>query len=134
MTSQALPITLRSADDVTPEVLTSLLRRNDPDAAVTDVTVRRTWQGTTSHLHLDVAYADPRTRLPRHLFLKTQLSTVHDLPEAVDVSLSEGGGGTVLLDDETRFYRDLRPDLDVETMTTYFAEHLDGPSQFVILG
>jgi hypothetical protein len=59
---------------------------------------------------------------------------VHDLPEAVDVSLSEGGGGTVLLDDETGFYRDLRPDINVETMTTYFAEHLDGPSQFLILG
>lgn len=62
------------------------------------------------------------------------MSTVHDLPDAVDASLSEGGGGTVLLDDETKFYRDLRPDLDVETMTTYFAQHLDGPSQFHILG
>jgi hypothetical protein len=59
MTSQALPVTLRSADDVTPEVLTSLLRRHDPDVAVTSVTVRHTWQGTTSHLHLDVDYADP---------------------------------------------------------------------------
>jgi hypothetical protein len=67
------------------------------------------------------------------LFVKTQLGTVHDLPEEVDVSLSEGGGGTVLLDDETRFYRDLRDGLDLETITAYFAEHLDGPSQFVIL-
>ncbi|MBZ4518340.1 hypothetical protein GBQ21_25465, partial [Mycobacterium avium subsp. hominissuis] len=63
---------------------------------VTAVTVRHTWQGTTSHVHLDVDYAEPDTQLPRHLFLKSQLSTVHDLPEAVDVSLSEGGGGTVL--------------------------------------
>ena len=79
-------------------------------------------------------YADPDTRLPQRLFIKTQLGTVHDLPEAFDASLSEGGGGTVLYDDETRFYRDLRTNLDVETMTTYFAEHLDGPSQFLILG
>jgi hypothetical protein len=134
MTGQALQVTLQSADDVTPEVLTSLLRRHDPGVAVTGVTVGHTWQGTTSHLHLDVNYADPDTRLPQRLFAKTQLGTVHDLPEAFDESLSEGGGGTVLYDDETRFYRDLRPDLDVETMTTYFADHLDGPSQFLILG
>ncbi|MCA4761204.1 ecdysteroid 22-kinase family protein [Mycobacterium sp. SMC-2] len=134
MTGQALRVMLQSADDVTPDVLTSLLRRHDPDVAVTGVTVGHTWQGTTSHLHFDVTYADPNTRLPQRLFVKTQLSTVHELPEAFDESLSEGGGGTVLYDDETRFYRDLRPDLDVETMTTYFAEHLDGPSQFLIIG
>jgi hypothetical protein len=131
--STALPVTLRSAADLTPEILTTLLRRHDPEVTVTSATLSRTWQGTTSHLHLDVDYADPTTTLPRHLFVKTQLGTVHDLPEAVDVSLSEGGGGTVLLDDETRFYRDLRADLNVETMTTYFAEHLDGPSQFLIV-
>ncbi|MBB5160527.1 phosphotransferase [Mycobacterium sp. AZCC_0083] len=129
----ALPVTLRSADDLTPEILTTLLRRYDPAVTVTGVTLNKTWQGTTSHLHLDVDYADADTTLPHRLFVKTQLGTVHDLPEAVDVSLSEGGGGTVLLDDETRFYRDLRADLDVETMTTYFAEHLDGPSQFLIV-
>ena len=131
--SAALPITLRSAEDLTPEILTGLLRRTDPSVTVASATLTRTWQGTTSHLHLDVDYADAGTSLPRHLFVKTQLSTVHDLPDAVDVSLSQGGGGTVLLDDETRFYRDLRADLDVETITTYFAEHLDGPSQFLIL-
>jgi hypothetical protein len=100
---------------------------------VTEIRVRSTWQGTTSHLHVDVDYAEPDNDLPRRLFVKTQLSTVHDLPAAVDESLSQGGGGAVLLDDETTFYRDLRDDLDVETMTTYFAEHLDGPSQFLIL-
>jgi hypothetical protein len=129
----ALPVTLRSASDLTPEILTTLLRRHDPTTTVTSATLSRTWQGTTSHLHLDVTYADADTTLPSHLFVKTQLGTVHDLPDAVDTALSEGGGGTVLLDDETRFYRDLRTDLDVETMTTYFAEHLDGPSQFLIL-
>jgi hypothetical protein len=118
MTGQALHVTLQSADDLTPDVVTSLLRRHDPEVAVTGVTVGHTWQGTTSHLHLDVKYADPHTRLPQRLFIKTQLGTVHDLPEAFDESLSEGGGGTVLYDDETRFYRDLRPDLNVETMTT----------------
>jgi Phosphotransferase enzyme family len=134
MTGQALHVTLESADDITPDVLTSLLRRHDPEVAVTDVTIGHTWQGTTSHLHLEVKYADSHARLPQRLFIKTQLGTVHDLPEAFDESLSEGGGGTVLYDDETRFYRDLRPDLSVETMTTYFADHLDGPSQFLILG
>jgi hypothetical protein len=131
--SIALPLVLRSADDLTPDVLTTLLRQHDPTITVTAATLNRTWQGTTSHLHLDVDYADPDTSLPRHLFVKTQLGTVHELPEAVDASLSEGGGGTMLLDDETRFYHDLRSELDVETMTTYVAEHLDGPSQFLIL-
>ena len=134
MTGQALQVTLQSADDLTPDVLTSLLRRHDPDVRVTDVAVGHTWQGTTSHVHLDVNYADPHARIPQRLFIKTQLGTVHDLPEAFDESLSEGGGGTVLYDDETRFYRDLRPELSVETMTTYFADHLDGPAQFLILG
>jgi hypothetical protein len=131
--STALPVTLRSADDLTPEILTMLLRRHDQEVTVTKAVLSHTWQGTTSHLHLDVDYASAETTLPRHLFVKTQLGTVHDLPEAVDASLSQGGGGTVLLDDETRFYRDLRADLDVETMTAYFAEHLDGPSQFLIV-
>jgi hypothetical protein len=131
--SVALPLVLRSAEDLTPDILTTLLRRHYPTVTVTNATLSRTWQGTTSHLHLHVDYAEADTALPRYLFVKTQLGTVHDLPEAIDDSLSEGGGGTVLLDDETRFYRDLRSDLDVETMTTYFAEHLDGPSQFLIL-
>src|ERR1700761_1544100 len=134
MTGQALQIALQSPDDLTPDVVTSLLRRHDPEVLVTEVTVGHTWQGTTSHLHLDGKYADPHPQLPQRLFIKTQLTTVHDLPEAFDESLSEGGGGTVLYDDETRFYRDLRPDLNVETMTTYFADHLEGPSQFLILG
>lgn len=134
MTSQAMPVTLRSPADLTPALLTSLLRRHRPAVTVTDVRVRSTWQGTTSHIHIDVDYADADTDLPPKLFVKTQLGTVHDLPAAVDESLSEGGGGTVLLDDETTFYRNLREDLDVETMTTYFAEHLDGPSQFLVIG
>lgn len=134
MTSQALPITLQSPEDLTPEVLTSLLRRYRPGVTVTDIRVRSTWQGTTSHLHLDVDYAERENTLSRKLFVKTQLSTVHNLPAAVDESLSQGGGGTVLLDDETTFYRDLRGELDVETMTTYFADHLVAPSQFLVVG
>lgn len=133
MTTEALPVALRSADDLTPAVLSTLLRRYDPDVTVTNVGLRHTWQGTTSHLHLDVRYADPGTTLPRHLFVKTQLSTVHDLPEAFDESLSEGGGGTMLFNDETRFYRDVRPSIDAETLTAYFAEPLSGPSQFLIV-
>src|ERR1700752_3557010 len=134
MTSQALPVTLRSPADLTPAVLTALLRRHRPAVAVTDGRVRRTWQGTTSHIPPDVDYADDDISLPSKLFVKTQLGTVHDLPAAVDESLSEGGGGTVLLDDETAFFGNLRGDLDVETMTTYSAEHLDGPSQFLVIG
>lgn len=133
MTTNAMPVVLRSAEDLTPEILTGLLRRHDPGVTVEAVRLRHTWQGTTSHLHLDVDYATSSTRLPRHMFVKTQLSTVHDLPEAFDESLSEGGAGTVLFNDETRFYRELRPGIDAETLTVYVAENLAGPSQFLIL-
>ncbi len=42
MTGPALHVTLQSADDITPDVLTSLLRRHDLDATVTGVTVGHT--------------------------------------------------------------------------------------------
>ena len=48
MTSQALPVPLRSADDVTPEVLTSLLRRHDPGATVTAGRWRRSSEVRTA--------------------------------------------------------------------------------------
>ena len=35
--STALPVTLRSADDLTPEILTTLLRRHDPGVTVTSM-------------------------------------------------------------------------------------------------
>lgn len=125
-------LTLRSADDLTPEVLTAILRRHHHPVTVSAVSVRSTWQGTTSHVHLDVVYAEP-TALPERLFVKTQLDTVHGLPDEHDASLSEGGGGTSLLTDETTFYRDVRPGLVVETPAVYVAEHLAGPSQFIIV-
>lgn len=91
MSSRAQPLVLCSPDDLTPEVLTAVLRGYDPGVTVTDVGLRRASQGTSSHVHLDVSYAEPETALPRHLFVKTQLGTVHDLPEAFDESLSAGG-------------------------------------------
>jgi Ecdysteroid kinase-like family len=134
MNSQSLPVSLRSAQDLTPQVLTSLLRRYEPEVTVADIRVRRIWQGSTSHLHLDVEYDKPETPLSRSLFVKTQLDTVSGLPGGLDEALATGGGATVMLDDETTFYRDLRRDVDIETMTIYFADHLDGPSQFLIVG
>jgi hypothetical protein len=133
LSSRAQSLVLRSPDDLTPEVLTALLRGHDPTVAVTDVRLRQASQGTSSHVHLEVSYAESKTALPPHLFVKTQLSTVHDLPEAFDESLSAGGGGTVLLNDETRFYRDLRPGIAAETPAVYFADHLEGPSQFLLI-
>jgi hypothetical protein len=66
--STALPLVLRSADDLTPDILTTLLRRHDPAVTVVSATLTRTWQGTTSHLHLDIEYVEADTTLPRHLF------------------------------------------------------------------
>jgi hypothetical protein len=124
----------RTAKDFTPELLTSVLRTYAPEVEVTDVRVRRTWQGTTSHLHLDVDYADAgRADLPSHLFVKTQLNTVEDLPAEYTESLSEGGGGTTLLASETTFYRELRPDINAETLRVFVSEHIPGPAQFLIV-
>jgi hypothetical protein len=63
----------------------------------------------------------------------TQLSTVQDVPDGFDETLGAGGGMTMVLTDEAKFYRDIQPTLDVETMAVYFADILDGPSLFLIV-
>lgn len=128
-----LPSILGSPEDLTPEVLNLVLQRRYPGVQVTAVRIRRTWQGTTTHLHIDVDYSENVAGLPTRLFVKTQLSSVHELSELVEQSLTEGGGSAILLRDETLFYRDLRADLEIETMVVYAAELLTGPNQFIIV-
>lgn len=130
----SIRLVLKTPEDLTPEVVTSLLRNHDPAVEVEDVRVRHRWQGTASHVHLDVDYGKNDMGLPRHLFVKTQLSSVHDLPQEVDGELSEDGGATAIFGYETSFYRDVRPALTgTETLEVFDAEMLAGPSQFVII-
>jgi hypothetical protein len=58
--------TRRSADELTPAALTTLLRRYDPDVSVTELDVHRTWQGATSHLYVNADYADLNTAVRRN--------------------------------------------------------------------
>lgn len=123
---------LLCVEDVTPEFVTGLLRGYEPSATVAALHVTKLAQGSTTHIHLDVTYADAATPLPNRLFLKTQLQTVGDLPEETAAGLAEGGAAACMLRDETRFYRDIRPELSIETPTIYFAD-LVPRCQFIIL-
>ena len=131
MSQPSVP-TLSIPEDITAEVLTNMLQRFALGTRVASVGVHRTHQGTATHVHLDVEFAANPAGIPSRLFVKTQLTTVNDLADHAD-TLSEGGAGTCLLRDETVFYRQVRPSLDVETLQVYAAELVPGPSQFVIV-
>jgi aminoglycoside phosphotransferase (APT) family kinase protein len=129
----AAELLLREAHDVTPEVLTDLLSELHPDARVRTVEVRRAHQGSASHLHLSVTYEDGASAgLPERLFLKTQLSTVLTLPSYMAEMLSKSATAT-LLATETRFYKDVRPTLELEVPVCFAVRFLPDPTQFVLL-
>src|ERR1700712_2827223 len=104
---------IREPEDITAELLTELLQHMAPGTVVTGTVIHRTHQGTASHVHLDATYAANPNNLPTRLFVKTQLNSVKDLPATHAETQSEGGAGSSLLRDETIFYRDLRPNLEV---------------------
>jgi Phosphotransferase enzyme family len=130
-------LNLRTVSDLTPELLSALLGERAPGTSVSDIEVRRIHQGTASHVHIDVGYASNPSELPARLFVKSQLSSVQDLPE--DYALTLGGEGeeayesSPLLRDETRFYGELRDDLEIETLAVYAAALVEGPTQFLII-
>jgi len=124
--------TLRVPEDITAEVLTELLQRMAPGTTIKEVAIQRTHQGTATHVYLDAIYGDNPAAVPSRLFVKTQLSSVQDIP-SMHAEALEVEGSTCMLRDETVFYRDLRAALDVETLRVYAAEIVDGPAQFVIV-
>ncbi len=124
---------LREAEDVTPEVLTGLLAERHPGVQVRSIAVRRAHQGSASHLHLTVSYEDGGSAgLPERLFLKTQLSTVFELPSYMAEMLSKSATAA-LLATETRFYQDVRPTLQLEVPACYAVRFLPDPTQFVLV-
>lgn len=130
-------VDVREGQDFTAEVLTELLQDRHPGAVVASRTVLRTHQGSCSHVWLEVTYAaeGAGSGLPTRLFVKTQLDSVKALPPEMAVSLQEGGRTTVLFRNETGFFRDLAPQLDVEMPRMLAATALPGrQAMFVLLG
>lgn len=119
MTSSSRPDVVFPSDltELTPGVLAAALAEHTPDVVVEKVdvvTAKRCGDGvasTADRVVLDLTYAKGTGGdLPRRLVLKTMLASPH-APEA-------------MYENEVRFYRDLRRELDIEAPTA-FASHFD---------
>jgi hypothetical protein len=107
-------------DELTPEVLTAALSEGAPEVVVERVdvvTAKRCGDGvasTADRVVVDLTYrSGTGSGLPRRLILKTMLATPH-APAA-------------MYENEVRFYRELRRELEVEAPTA-FASHFDEAS------
>lgn len=104
-------------EDLTPEILGAALAVRAPDVVVEVVdvvAVKRCGDGvasTADRVVVDLTYAaGTGADLPRRLILKTMLASPH-APAA-------------MYQNEVRFYREIRDDLDIETPAV-FASHFD---------
>ncbi len=104
-------------EEITPALLTAVLSREQPGVVVECVAVIDTkrcgdgFASTADRVLLDLAYApDCDVRLPSRLLLKTMLLSPH-APRSMYCN-------------EVRFYRDIRPELDIEAPQV-FASHFD---------
>jgi len=104
-------------DDLTPAILTAALAERRPGVVVEQVDIvaaKRCGDGvasTADRAVLDLGYRDGTAQgLPRRMVLKTMLATPH-APDA-------------MYENEVRFYRELRDELDIEAPTA-FASHFD---------
>ena len=99
-------------DDLTPEILGAALAERSPGVVVDRVDIvsaKRCGDGvasTADRVTLDLTYrAGTGVGLPRRLILKTMLASPH-APEA-------------MYENEVRFYREIRDDLDIETPAAF---------------
>jgi hypothetical protein len=99
-------------DELTPAVVGAVLSERHPGTVVDHVEIvaeKRCGDGvasTADRLVLDVSYATGTgAGLPRRLVLKTMLASPH--------------APAVMYENEVRFYRELRDDLDIETPAVY---------------
>ena len=104
-------------DELTPEILTSAMAERSPDVIVDHIAVvstKRCGDGVASTADRVVVDLDYRsgtgTDLPERLILKTMLAS----PRAP----------AAMYENEVRFYREIRDDLDIETPAV-FASHFD---------
>lgn len=105
---------------VSPDRVEALLAERHPDARVEAVDVLDESEGSASRLRLLVRYADGATAgLPGSLFLKRNLASFTFPPEMYLT--------------ECRFYRDLAPELAIETPAVYGMEVDEATGAFVLL-
>ncbi|MFD0364883.1 aminoglycoside phosphotransferase family protein [Nocardia sp. GCM10030253] len=109
----------RSADDVpisgdaiTVDWLTAVLCRNVPDAEVLSFSTSNGSHGTSTRVAIRVDYneAGQQAGLPTELFAKTTTS----LSQRILL------GGAKMIDGETHFFMDLRPDVEMEAPIGYW--------------
>lgn len=111
-------------DELTPTILTAVLSERHPGVVVDSfnvVAAKRCGDGvasTADRLVLDVSYA-AATGLPGRMILKTMLATPH-APAA-------------MYENEVRFYRELRHDLDIETPAVYGSSYDATSGRFGLL-
>jgi hypothetical protein len=124
---------LRVPEDLTPAILTEVLAEQTPGVRVRALSVEHVHQGSATHLHLRVDYEEGASQgLPERLFFKTQLSSVLDLAPHMATMLSKSSTAW-LLANETRFYAEARPLIDVEAPRVFASRLEPDPTQFVIV-
>jgi len=108
-TIQDVPV---SGETITPEWLTAVLCRETPGAQAVSFEAVNASAGTSTRAAIRVVYneAGERAGLPKELFAKTTT--------AFSQRILLGGGK--MIDGETRFFRDFRPQVEMEAPIGYW--------------
>lgn len=111
----------RSLEDVSPKWLEEFLSVDYPETRVKQINFTDRSEGTATRLGLDVTF-EPGTQngLPNRMFLKSLLA------EQLQVPLS-------MFRCEVEFYRQMRPELAIETPAVFGCELDEETSHFVVL-
>jgi hypothetical protein len=116
----------KTVEDLTPALMTSVLAERNADVVVENVRVIETSQcgdgfaSTADRVILGLSYAPGRSGgLPSRLLLKTMLARPH-APEA-------------MYRNEVRFYRDIRPELAIETPRAFASGFDEETGQFGVV-
>ncbi|NKI15967.1 phosphotransferase [Spongiibacter sp. KMU-166] len=115
---QSLPNTL---DDINTEWLSQALQNDFPGVNVRSRTVDQIIQGTSTKAKLTLDYHDQQGNAPRSLWVKGNFT--NDRQYMADLGIYT---------DEVRFYRDLQPELNINSPVCYYAQ-LDSKSQGILL-
>ena len=100
--------------DITPELMTGIVRRRYPEALVTAVEIVRAHEygegdvSTSSRATARLAYSDPACELPKDIVLKLSFDPRVEGTDAWFCNL------TGLFDNEVDFYNRIRPELSLE--------------------